>query len=169
MAKITPPAAPGSGGSGASVPPKRDAYHTPLGDYLTIVSGEWTNPPWVLDAGKHHDNLLDLTDPTNPTLIVGGYITVDLEVQVRVTHETAAKAIYVELDIDLNGEDANVAGNYSIDPSHDPGGTGINCPLSLSSYCPAGGVVSIAFQHNKGSNAEIRVSQTWLTQWTFDA
>lgn len=136
-----------SGGSVAPADLLRVTYNS--GHDNTVPTGIYTPLAWATNGAI--DAIFDMTDATTPVVKQGGIYAVTMAVQ---TAKVAGKSLFAEIDLALNGEDASVGVDRSIDIDTGPSGL-VSLTIPGTFYIPAGGTVQIAVMHNTGNDATV--------------
>lgn len=119
------------------------------GPNVDVPSGASTGLPWAVWTSRHHDNVLDCTDPLNPKVVAAGVYAVTAYAFTGAPH--AGKRWQLQLDLDVNGEDPlSPIVNGALDDPNGPGGEQ-SLVLSQTWFLPAGAVLNAAVQHNVGA------------------
>lgn len=113
--------------------------------------GGWNHLDWTLvTVGTTHDDILDLTDPANPTTKVAGWVTVNGAVLIHPEDLEDGKALVFLLELDSDGDDANLSATTPLDTALGQGDTQNICvPVTVRWFVPEGGVLNASVRHNK--------------------
>lgn len=106
--------------------------------------------------------LLDLTDPTAPTVVASGLYQVQISFR---ADPVAAKSYQFALGLDPGGADLNVRSSGSLDATAaGPGGDQASSSMTWTGPVPAGGGLSALFAHDAGVDHDVilRASVTRL-------
>lgn len=123
--------------SRTSHPPiTRATYVT--GSRVSVDPAAYVQLPWTQGSG---DALLDLTDPSNPTIVAAGVYA--LSAVFTGIDLTAGASFYSELDLDSSGEDAEA---YAVSPA--AAGAATTMALACVYYIPTGGVVQASVENH---------------------
>lgn len=121
------------------------------GDVVSVVDS--TMLPWNKQSG---DDLLDLTDPTAPTILVAGVYAFNIAANGSAPGPYAVDWFWFGLDTDANADDAyqdNFAPlNPDVAPNPNP-----QCSQSLVYYMPAGALLQANVRHSNPDPIDFKI------------
>jgi hypothetical protein len=128
----------------------------------SITSGGALHPlTWTHLNGE--TDILDLTDPTAPTQVTAGTLSVTVNICCD-SGTQPGKSAFIELDLDENADDATASATFSLDV--DIPGMTPQSSMSLTYFAPAAGLIQAFVKHAAATALDF-----WLeaaVQWRAD-